>query len=196
MMILKGILLGFAIAAPVGPIGVLCIKRTMTHGRTLGFVTGLGAATADGVYGFVAAFGFTSFIQLLMAQQMWLQLLGSAFLLYLAVQTWRAKPAAKPAALAGTSYRRAYASTFLLTLTNPMTILSFIAVFSSLGAIQSGAFTIVIGIVIGSALWWFILSQLAHQLARYVQTAALRVLNYVAAIVLASFALLQIISLL
>src|SRR5512141_3192760 len=117
---LKGFLLGLAIAAPVGPIGVLCIRRTLAHGRLIGFISGLGAATADMCYGAVAALGLTAIRDLLLAQQLLLRILGGLFLLYLGVRTFLARPAnLTSSSIEGTSRLVAYLSTLGLTLTNP-----------------------------------------------------------------------------
>src|SRR6478735_6371119 len=94
---LKGLVLGFSIAAPVGPIGVLCIRRSLAEGRVVGFVSGLGAATADAFYGAVAAFGLTFISALLVSQQLWLRAIGGAFLCYLGVKTFLAPPSTQPA---------------------------------------------------------------------------------------------------
>ncbi len=165
---LKGVLLGFSIAAPVGPIGVLCIRRTLERGRLNGFVTGIGAATADALYGAVAAFGLTMIIQLLTGLQLWLRLVGGAFLVYLGVAAFRrAVPAAAPGGTgAGArSLLAAYGSTVLLTLSNPATILSFLTIFAGAGVassahtVEAAAF-LVAGVFTGSCLWWLILSGL------------------------------------
>ena len=94
---LKGLLIGFSIAAPVGPIGLLCIQRTIANGRTSGLVTGLGAATADGLYGVVAAFGLTAISSFLVGQLFWFRLVGGIFLLYLGTKAFLSKPAGKAA---------------------------------------------------------------------------------------------------
>src|ERR1051326_2829952 len=91
--LLKGLAIGFAIAAPVGPIGVLCIRRSLAEGRWIGLVTGLGAATADAAYGAVAAFGLTTMSGFLVAQRAWLGLVGGVFLFYLGIRTFTSKPA-------------------------------------------------------------------------------------------------------
>src|SRR5215212_10024460 len=122
-LLLKGLLIGFSIAAPVGPIGVLCIRRTLAQGRAAGLVSGLGAASADAVYGCIAGFGLTFISGLLISQQGWLRLIGGGFLLYLGIKTLLSRPAEQPASAGGTGLARAYASTQLLTLTNPATIL-------------------------------------------------------------------------
>src|SRR4051812_8188873 len=126
---LKGLLIGFSIAAPVGPIGVLCIQRTLSYGRLSGLLTGLGAATADGVYGAVAAFGLTVVSSFLTGQQFWFQLIGGAFLFYLGAKNFKATPATKAASKEHKGLLFDYISTVFLTLTNPATILSFVAIF-------------------------------------------------------------------
>jgi threonine/homoserine/homoserine lactone efflux protein len=161
-LILRGFILGLAIAAPVGPIGVLCIRRTLAMGRLFGFVSGLGAATADAIYGCIAAFGLTAISALLVRQQDVLRLLGGLFLCYLGVRILLARPADRPAAADGQGLGSAYFSTLLLTLTNPMTILSFVAVFAGLGVGGGNGYgaaaAIVLGVFLGSAAWWFLLS--------------------------------------
>jgi threonine/homoserine/homoserine lactone efflux protein len=162
-LFLRGLVIGLSIAAPVGPIGVLCIRRTLTQGRSYGLVSGLGAATADAVYGCVAGFGLTLISSFLVDQQVWLRLIGGAFLCYLGVKTLLAKPAEEAARARGTGLLGAYASTLFLTLTNPMTILSFAAIFAGLGVAETGgdyasAATLVLGVFAGSALWWLLLS--------------------------------------
>ncbi len=174
---LKGLIIGFSIAAPVGPIGVLCIQRTLSEGRATGFASGLGAATADAAYGFVAAFGLTFISSFLVAEQLWLRLVGGAFLLWLGIRSFRAQPADPSADEANTkrtatrgTIAAAYGSTVVLTLANPATILSFVAVFASLGvgagtgesqASYDLAAILVLGVFLGSALWWLILSGVA-----------------------------------
>jgi threonine/homoserine/homoserine lactone efflux protein len=166
---LTGLIVGFSIAAPVGPIGVLCIRRTLADGRVVGFVSGLGAATADAVYGCVAAFGLTWVSDLLVDQQLWLRLVGGVFLLYLGMKAFLEKPAEREAATVGGSppsgsgLPGAYATTFFLTLTNPTTILSFAAIFAGLGLVEARegyfpAVVLVVGVFAGSAAWWFVLS--------------------------------------
>ena len=161
-LFLQGIIIGFAIAAPVGPIGVLCIRRTLAEGRASGFVSGLGAATADAVYGAIAAFGLTLITDFLLGGASWLRLVGGAFLLYLGVKTFLARPAERAAEARGGGLLGAYASTFFLTLTNPTTILSFAAIFAGLGVAGAdnalSAALLVLGVFLGSAAWWLILS--------------------------------------
>jgi len=158
----KGVVIGFSIAAPVGPIGVLCIRRSMADGQQVGLATGLGAATADAVYGCVAGFGLTAISSLLVGQKFWFGLVGGLFLCYLGVRGIFSSPANEPAEIRRGGLTSAYLSTFLLTLTNPMTILSFAAVFAGLGLGASAdyfsASALVLGVFAGSALWWLLLS--------------------------------------
>jgi threonine/homoserine/homoserine lactone efflux protein len=162
-LFLRGLVIGFSIAAPVGPIGVLCIRRTLADGQISGLVSGLGAATADAFYGCVAGFGLTFISSFLVGQKLWLSLFGGLFLLYLGIKTLLSKPAEKEAAINQYGLFGSYLSTFLLTLTNPLTILSFAAIFAGLGlAAASGSYIsaliLVIGVFLGSALWWLLLS--------------------------------------
>src|SRR4051794_20826007 len=129
----RGFVIGLAIAAPVGPIGVLCIRRTLVDGRKVGLVTGLGAATADALYGAAAAFGLTAVSSTLVGQQDLIRLIGGAFLCYLGFRTLIAPVAAMGLAKPRSNVLSAYGSTLALTLTNPSTILSFVAVFAGLG---------------------------------------------------------------
>lgn len=159
----RGLIIGVSIAAPVGPIGVLCIRRTLAEGRVAGFVSGLGAASADAVYGFMAAFGLTFISTFLVDHQSWIRLLGGFFLLYLGVRTLRAPVSDEGAEVQDRGRLGNYLSIFILTLTNPLTILSFAAVFAGLGVgAASGdylaAAATVLGVFTGSALWWLTLS--------------------------------------
>jgi threonine/homoserine/homoserine lactone efflux protein len=192
--LLRGIILGFSIAAPVGPIGILCIRRTLAEGRTVGLVSGLGAATADLVYGILTGFGLTLVSSLLIGQQFWFRLIGGIFLIYLGVTTFRTRPAEqaaqlenRPGKLAG-----AYVSTFLLTLSNPMTILSFAAVFAGMGlgathGSYQDAGLLVSGVFIGSAAWWLLLSTGVSLLRSRINGPVLVWVNRTAGLVLAVF---------
>jgi predicted secreted hydrolase/threonine/homoserine/homoserine lactone efflux protein len=189
----RGLLIGLAIAAPVGPIGVLCIRRTLAQGRTTGFVTGLGAATADAVYGSIAGFGLAFLSGFLVQQQTWLRLGGGLFLLYLGARTLLRRPAEMEIETDAKGYLGAYLSTFFLTLTNPMTILSFTAVFAGLGiGSQAGggygaAGLLVVGVFAGSASWWLVLSGLVGVLRKKMDLAKLTWVNRVSGAVIIAF---------
>lgn len=160
---LRGLLIGFSIAAPVGPIGVLCIRRTLAEGRLAGFLSGMGAASADMFYGAVAAFGLTAVQNLLIDQSNWLRIVGGIFLLYLGIKTFLAKPSEEAAKPARGGLFGAYLTTFFLTITNPITILSFLAIFAGLRLGETNgnylsASVMVLGVFLGSAAWWLTLS--------------------------------------
>jgi len=190
---LKGLAIGFSIAAPVGPIGILCIRRTLAEGHRAGLATGLGAATADAVYGCVAAFGLTAVSSVLVDQRFWLGLLGGGFLCYLGASTFRSSPAEQSAMAGSKGLVSAYFSTFLLTLTNPMTILSFAAVFAGLGLRAStdyrAAGALVAGVFVGSALWWLLLSNGAALLRSRVNSTWMRAVNRVSGGIIFGFGL-------
>jgi len=191
-MLLKGLILGFSIAAPVGPIGLLCIQRTLQRGRVAGFVSGLGAATADACYGLVAALGLSTVISFLLGLQFWLQLGGGLFLLGLGLKTLLAAPV--PATVAASPDKSglfgSFASVLLLTFANPATILSFFAVFAGLGinAHSGSALALVTGVFLGSAAWWLILSFLAGLFRRHLNDGRMRILNIIAGISLLALA--------
>jgi threonine/homoserine/homoserine lactone efflux protein len=163
-LFLRGLIIGFSIAAPVGPIGILCIRRTLADGRASGFLSGLGAATADALYGCIAGFGLTMISAFLVDQRAWIQLVGGVFLLALGVRTLRSTPAQNAAkAAANPGLLASYLSTLFLTLTNPMTIISFAGIFAALGVAETAgdvaaAALLVLGVFSGSAAWWLILS--------------------------------------
>lgn len=193
-LLLTGLAIGFSIAAPVGPIGVLCIQRTLEQGRAFGLVSGLGAATADALYGIIAGFGLTFIAQFLVSQQVWLRLVGGVFLCFLGLKTLITKPAKQAAAAGGNSLAGAYASTFFLTLTNPLTILSFAAIFAGLGLASAGgdyrsAGLMVLGVFCGSALWWFILSGFASLFRGKVTDRGLLWINRVSGALISGFGL-------
>ena len=195
----QSLLIGFSIAAPVGPIGLLTIQRTLNHGAAAGLATGMGAAVADAAYGAVGAFGVTVLIQALTAARLPLAIGGAAFLLWMAWSIWRA-PVAERAAQAGggRDLLRCFAGTFVLTLSNPATILSFIAVFGALaGRMQvASPWTMIAGVLIGSALWWLLLATAVGRLRERFDARWRRRVNLASAAVLAGFALWQVLDLL
>ncbi len=193
-LLAQSLLVGLSIAAPVGPIGLLVIQRTLQRGSLVGLATGLGAAAADALYGAVGAFGVSWLIDALVGARVPLAVFGGAFLLWLAWRTWRAVPPDQAAqARGGAGLASYFAGTFVLTLSNPATIFSFIAVFGTLGArLANGSpWTMIAGVALGSALWWLLLSALVGRLrSRFDRRAQLWV-NRVSALLLAGFALWQ-----
>jgi len=232
--LLKGLLIGISIAAPVGPIGILCIRRTLANGHASGFFSGLGAATADACYGSVAAFGLTFISGLLVGQQFWFRLIGGAFLCYLGVKTWLEKPATiigqerrtssepdptllteevekdliseiqqqKKVIVNSRGLLADYLSTFFLTLTNPMTILSFAAIFAGLGIASSdgspiSALILVLGVFLGSGLWWLTLSSAVNLLrAKFLKPAGLSWVNRISGAIITGFGVVALVSVL
>jgi threonine/homoserine/homoserine lactone efflux protein len=188
---LKGAVVGFSIAAPVGPIGLLCIRRSLAEGRWVGLFTGLGAATADAVYGGMAGFGLTAVSSVVVAYRVWLALFGGLFLCYLGVRTFISAPAKDGASSPRSGFASAYASTFLLTLTNPMTILSFVAIFAGLGlasgADYRGATLLVAGVFAGSAVWWLTLSSGTAVLRTRLSGGGMRLVNHVSGAMILAF---------
>ena len=158
--LLKGVVVGIVIALPVGPVGILCIRRTILHGRLAGFVSGLGAATADAVFGIIAGFGLTFIADLLLGYQDWLRLGGAAFLLYVGISEFFGDPPGRPDSERDPEDLFAdYISTFALTITNPITILAFLAIFAAIGfsghdATLLHATILVLGVWLGSLVWW------------------------------------------
>ncbi len=195
-----GIIIGFAIAAPVGPIGVICIRRTLVDGRTAGLVSGLGAATADACYGCIAGLGLNLVSELLLSQQAWIRLLGGLFLCYLGGKTWVSPPAGHAISASGHGLLGAYTTTFVLTITNPMTIFAFMAIFAGLGVVQtdgsySTAALVVAGVFTGSALWWLLLSGGMSIFRTRITLTQLRWINRVAGVIIIGYGFWYIIAL-
>ena len=190
----QSLLIGLSIAAPVGPIGLLVIQRTLQRGSLVGLATGLGAAVADALYGAVGAFGVSWLIDALVGARVPLALGGGAFLLWLAWRIWRAPPAGQAAQTgSGAGLLSCFAGTFALTLSNPATIFSFIAVFGALGARLAvpSPWLMVAGVLLGSALWWLALSAGVGRLRSRFDARAQRWVNRASALLLAGFALWQ-----
>lgn len=195
-----GLVIGFSIAAPVGPIGILCIRRTLGEGWRAGLLTGLGAATADAIYGCIAGFGLIFVSRFLVSQQIWLRFFGGLFLSYLGIKTFRARPADQVSLNKKHNLISAYASTFVLTLTNPMTIISFVAIFAGVGLATGGgdyasATVLVLGVFLGSALWWFILTGTVGILRASSTPHWMQWVNRVSGTVIAGFGILALFSL-
>lgn len=183
---LKGIAIGFAMALPVGPIGILCIRKTLTEGRLRGLVIGLGAATADLFYGSVAAFGLTYISDVLISQKIWIRLVGGALLLFLGIKIFRALPTDPKIQINNGGILRSYLTTIFLTLTNPLTIFAFLAVFAALGLGDElknlSASLLVGGLFIGSCLWFLILSSGTILFRNKLDLVGLRWVNRIAGI--------------
>jgi threonine/homoserine/homoserine lactone efflux protein len=184
----RGFILGFSIAAVVGPIALLCLRRTLASGFALGFVSGLGAATVDATYAAIASFGVSALASILIGQRTWLRLIGGAFLIYLGWRTLRSQPASRAAnaRITGLHLAGAYSSTLALTFSNPMTIMSFAAIFAGIGA---GSLDLVAGVFGGSAVWWLILASVASRLRTTFTPPRLRLVNVGSGVLIVAFGL-------
>ena len=188
----KGFIIGFSIAAPVGPIGILCIQRTLAGGNVQGLVTGLGAATADAMYGFIAAFGLTFISNFLVEQSIWIRLIGGLFLCYLGIKAFLSKPRNQILSVANRTIISSYGTTFSLTLTNPLTILFFAGIFAGLGMVSesiqyTSAGLMVIGVFMGSGAWWLILSGATGILRNKINERKLAWVNKISGFIILSF---------
>lgn len=194
ILFLKGLAIGFAIAAPVGPIGILCIQRSLHSGFKIGLMTGLGAALADGTYGLIAGLGLTTVSSLMTKYQVWIQLFGGVFLIYLGFKLFF-KPYHNQTISSSNdkSSWHAFGTTYFLTLTNPATLLSFIAIFAGLGLGTTNpgfvhAVLLVTGITLGSATWWLLLSSSAvFILHKRISKSFLHIINWVSGLIIFIF---------
>jgi threonine/homoserine/homoserine lactone efflux protein len=199
----RGLLIGLSIAAAVGPMSVLCMQRTIYKGQRYGLVSGLGVATADGVYGCIAGFGLTIITTFLVNQQGWIYVIGGLFLVYLGSRTILTKPAERAATAQANGLPGAYVSTFLLTLTNPTTILSFVAIIAGIGVGGEGgarnsylsALLVVAGVFLGSALWWVFLTWVVSMLRTRLTARWLLWFNRISGCTLLLFGLVALLSL-
>jgi len=194
MFFLKGLLFGFLLAATVGPMWVLCFRRSLAQGPLAGFVSGMGIAVADGLYGTVAAFGLTAISGFLLRHSFWIGLAGGIFLLYLGAKTLLAQPAPEGGADEKISHSKAFLSTLGLTLANPPTILAFAAIFAGLGLVSSDydtAALVVLGVFLGSASWWIALAAGAGALRGRIGPKLFRAINLVSGLSILAFAAWQ-----
>jgi threonine/homoserine/homoserine lactone efflux protein len=164
VFLLKGIAVGFVIAIPAGPVGVLCVRRTIFEGRLFGFISGLGAASADTIFGIIAGFGLTVVSNVLLDYQVWLRCFGGLFLVIVGIRALRKRVLREaPPEKNAENLAAAYFSTFVLTITNPITILAFLGIFAAVGFTGSEATVgragmLVAGVLLGSLVWWLGLS--------------------------------------
>ena len=194
-LFLKGLAFGFVLAATVGPMWVLCFRRTVAYGALTGFVSGMGIAVADGLYGAVAAFGLTAISGFLLRYSFWIGLAGGLFLLYLGSKTLLQMPPANAEAAQPASLAQAFLSTLGLTLANPPTILAFVAIFAGLGLSASTDYAlaamIVAGVFLGSAAWWVVLAAAGGALRERLGARVLRAINLISGLTLLGFAFWQ-----
>ncbi|MGA3891805.1 LysE family translocator [Ralstonia nicotianae] len=204
MLFVKSMVMGFCIAAPVGPIGMLCIQRSLTRGFRSGFATGIGAACADGIYGLLGALGIAGVAAALPILSVALKICGGMFLVWLAWGIAREAPAASNVSQGAsrTTVARDFLTTFALTLSNPMTILSFIGIFAAIGPLSdlhdspgwSAVALMVSGVFAGSAAWWLCLSTATATLRKAIPASLMRSFSRISAIVVAVFGCVQMVS--
>jgi threonine/homoserine/homoserine lactone efflux protein len=186
--LVKGIVVGIVIALPVGPVGVLCVRRTLFEGPSFGFVSGLGAATADTIFGIVAGFGLTIIRDFMLRFQDWFGAAGGLFLLVIGIKALLSAGTQEPEPLSDEAHIGAFFSTFVLTITNPITILAFAAIFAKVGIDNAAGLldigVLVAGIFLGSMMWWLGLSFGIAALKRVFGTIRLVWLNRVSGVIL------------
>lgn len=189
-VLLKGVAVGIVIALPVGPVGVLCVRRTLFEGPSFGLVSGLGAATADTIFGIIAGFGLTIVRDFMLRYQDWFGAAGGLFLLYVGIKALLAANGTEPEPVEEESHLAAYASTFALTITNPITILAFAAIFAKVGMSQEAGLlnigVLIAGVFLGSLLWWLGLSFGITWLRRVADNFHLLWLNRISGAILAT----------
>lgn len=184
-VLLKGVIIGFSLAAPIGPVGMMCIRRTLTHGHLRGFVSGLGAATADSVYAIVAAFGITLISNFIVQHEYSIRLVGSVLLILLGIRTLLVHPVVKDPKNGINGHASAYVTMFLLTFTNPMTLFAFAVVFAGIGAGSAVGDTVtacilVAGVFLGSATWFLFMTTAVHIYKDKFKVWGLKIVNIIA----------------
>jgi threonine/homoserine/homoserine lactone efflux protein len=185
---LKGLIIGFAMAVPIGPIGIMCIRKTLAEGHARGFIIGIGAATADALLASVAAFGLTFISDVISSEHVWLRLVGGGLLLFLGIRTYRTKRKDPAIPYENKGVLASYVSAFPLALTNPVTIFAFIAVFAAFGLGHTldliSASILVVGVFAGSSLWFLTLGYVATLFRKKLDSGGLRWVNRIAGVLI------------
>jgi len=196
---IKGLIIGFAMAVPIGPVGIMCIRKTLAEGHSRGLIIGIGAATADSLYGSMAAFGLTFISDAITAHQFWLRLVGGGVLLFLGIRTFYAQPKDPKIRFESTGVLRSYIYAFFLVITNPVTIFAFIAVFAAFGLGQTlnifSASVLVVGVFSGSCLWFITLSYIAKFFRNKLDKEGFRWVNRIAGVLILISGLIALIGL-
>jgi threonine/homoserine/homoserine lactone efflux protein len=195
-LLIRGLIAGFAISAPVGPVNVLCVSRTLSRGRLAGIISGLGAATADTLYGAIAGFSISFVIQFLIRELFWIRLFGGIVLIGIGILYFFKRPKSLDEEEKQSAHSE-FVTTFLLTLTNPTTVLSFLAVLAALRLAGHRAgwmtFILVGGIFAGAMLWWVVLASISNYFRGRVNDNTLRWMNRVAGIAIGGFGIVTLI---
>lgn len=199
IFLFKGLIIGFAMAVPIGPIGVMCIRKTLAEGHSRGLIIGLGAATADALYGGIAAFGLTFVSDVIASQNFWLRLIGGGLLLFLGIRTFRARRKDPVVPFDNKGLLGSYISSFLLALTNPVTIFAFVAVFAAFGLGHKLSFLsagiLVIGVFAGSCLWFLLIGYIATLFRKKLDAGGLRWVNRISGVLIILSGLAALVSL-
>ena len=198
MLFLKGIFIGLLIAIPVGPVGILCVHRVIAKGRLAGLFSGLGASVADGLYGAVAAFGLTLISDFLIGYNFWIRLFGGIFIIIIGIRMYLTKPVLDIEDDVPNTLGRDFMSTFIVTITNPLTIMGFLAIFAGLNLINThrgymDASILVAGVVAGSCIWWLTLVVIFGFICSKFEISCLGALNKIVGIVVVMMGLFTII---
>jgi threonine/homoserine/homoserine lactone efflux protein len=192
-LLLKGAIIGFAVAAPVGPIGMLCIRTTLERGRVAGFAAGVGAAVADAIYGTIGVLGVTAISGIIEAQRQWLELGGGIFVILFGIHLGLTRPNYQNNDEIPVSLFADFLKTLVLTLANPSTILTFMAIFAGVPGAGASELNhvpvIVLGVLLGSAAWWLFLSQGVGFIRHRISERALKWMNWGAGFLLVVFGL-------
>lgn len=201
-IILKGIIIGLLVSIPLGPVGILCIQRTLNKGRLAGLISGLGAAAADTIFAVIAGFGLTIIINFIEEKQIYFQIIGGLFVLYIGLKIFYTNPVKqmKLQRMNRSQLSQDFVSVFLLTLSNPMAIFLFLAIMAAI-KVASDRLTFIeismlsAGIAAGAILWWFLLSTLANRFRKKIRLRSIWWMNKITGSVVFLFGLLVLISL-
>ena len=192
--LIKGIIVGFLASIPLGPVGVLCIQRTINKGRTSGVISGMGAATVDSFYALVAAFGLTYIINFIVEQQFYIELIGGGVLIFLGAKIFNTNPIRQIRRHRRKKNRliEDYFSVFLLTLSNPLALFLFVAAFAGMGMVDSDNSSfkssfIILGVFIGAMIWWFALTFFINLFRKKFRLKQLWWINKIAGLIIVIF---------
>lgn len=188
-LFLKGSLIGFSIAMPIGPVGVVCIQHSLRRGLLAGLIAGSGAALADAFFGCMAGFGVSLLSHIVTRYQLWFQIIGALILWYLGIKIFKSQPSPMSTLETSFSRRRIFFSTFALTLTNPLTIVCFAAIYTSLGITPSDeeilpGIILTLGVLLGAAMWWSLLTLGVTLIGKKFQLASSPLLNRISGSIL------------
>ncbi len=193
-LLIKGVIAGLAISAPVGPVNVFCASRAIEKGRRAGVTAGLGAVAADTIYGAIAGFSISYIIQFLLREEFWIRLLGGSLLILIGIVYFFRPPKALEAG--GGSATSNFAGAFVLNLTNPTTVLSFLAVLAALHIAGDGGWLplyLVAGIFTGGMFWWIFLALISSHFRERFDRHAMRRMNRIAGLAIGSFGIVTVI---